>query len=74
VLVTLSDRHHLNNLMAIEELSNHPMYIVIGPPHGVNGWGYLVCWSGEESIRIEHLINVHFKVELNLCAILPKRH
>jgi len=39
LLVTLSDRHHLDGSVAIEELGDHPVELVLDPTHGVSGCG-----------------------------------
>ena len=39
MLITLGDRHHLDGLVVIGGLGDHPVELVDDPSHGVSGCG-----------------------------------
>ena len=70
MLVTLGDRHHLDGLLVIEELGDHPAELVDDPTQVV---GDSPRRSVEELTRREHLILAWIKGELHPCAGAPTR-
>jgi len=43
VLVTLGDRHHLDGLVVIGEIGDHPVELVDGPTQVVSGCGWFTA-------------------------------
>ena len=73
MLATLGDLHHLDGLVVIGELGDHPAELVDDSTRVVNGWGDSPKRSVKESTRREHWILARIKGELHPSVGAPTR-